>query len=320
VIVQGDPNFREYLEAKFFVDGESLNRRTYTAFVTLLSRMENPFLLDVGTGTASMIRRVIESSPSPRMVLYGVDANRDLLDAGRRQVAELFDDHDFAIKSGDQITTATKGDQVIEVHLVAGDLFDPKLQSSLRKLPFNVVTTHAYMGGVPLEPALALFGEILPKGGLFYSTINYDGTTELLPFFDDRGFEQELLEVYNRSMDGDKTVRRRVEGPPSKNGNGSTTGGSRTGSVLYDRVARSGFSVSGFGSSDWTVFPWHGRYSSQEEIFLNTLLLTMYEEGLRHPHLDRYTLSTWYAERSQSVEERKLSLITHQTDILAVRA
>jgi hypothetical protein len=77
--------------------------------------------------------------------------------------------------------------------------------------------------------------------------------------------------------------------------------------------------VAGFGSSDWSIFPWNGSYSKPEEIFLNALILAIYEEGLRHAELDRYTLSAWYADRSQAIEERSLSLITHQTDILAVK-
>ena len=97
------------------------------------------------------------------------------------------------------------------------------------------------------------------------------------------------------------------------------SGCSRTGSRLYDATVKKGFGIAGFGSSDWAVFPWNRSYTDQEEVFLNSLVLTIYEEGLRHPGLDRYTLSAWYAERSRSIEERELTLITHQTDLLAVR-
>lgn len=321
MIVQGDPNFREYLEARFAVDSQSLNQKTYLGFMKLLSHLPSPVLLDVGTGTAAMIRRIVGSSAASSMVLYGVDSNRDLLEAGRREITGILAGRGYGIKGGDQITTATKDASTIEIRLVPGDLFDERFQVSLRKIPFNVVTCHAFMDAAPLERTLALFAEILPKGGLFYSTLNYDGRTELLPFFENRRFEENLLAAHERSMNDEAALhenRRAAPGVPD----GSLedpSGCSRTGSRLYDATVKKGFGIAGFGSSDWAVFPWNGSYTDQEEVFLNSLVLTIYEEGLRHPGLDRYTLSAWYAERSRSIEERELTLITHQTDLLAVR-
>lgn len=314
----GDSGFREYLEAKFAIDSESLNRKTQSHFATTLARMkERPVLLDLGTGTAAMIRRIIQADVVPNIVLYGVDSNRDLLEAGRHEVTELLKQKGFSITGGDQVITARTDKREIEVHLVTGDIFDERLQAMLERINFNGATTHAFMDVVPLDPILQLLNRMLPKGGLFYSTINYDGTTEMLPFFEDRKFEEKLLTLYNEAMD---------EHPSSGSGRGEgigapigKTGGSRTGSALYDRVLHNGFAITGFGSSDWSIFPWNGSYTKDEEIFLNSLILTMYEEGLRHPELDRYVLSTWYAHRSQSIEERTLSLITHQTDILAIK-
>ncbi len=320
--MQGDQNFREYLEARFAVDSQSLNQKTYAGFTRLLSHIANPILLDVGTGTAAMIRRIVAGVSEMSMVLYGIDSNRDLLEAGRHEIAEILIGHGYAIRGGDQVTTATKGSSTIEIRLVPGDLFDEKLQASLRKIPFNVVTSHAFMDAAPLDQTLSLFADILPKGGLFYSTLNYDGRTELLPFFEDRRFEEELLAVHERTA-GDEPVFQGSRRPSVSEAGGppwSEVGGKRTGSLLYDSTVRKGFNIAGFGSSDWAVFPWGGRYSGMEEVFLNSLVLTIYEEGLRQPGLDRYTLSAWYAERSRSIEERKLALITHQTDMLAVRA
>ena len=316
MIVYGDAGFREYLEAKFSIDSESLNRKTLNQFAVLLKRVNSPVLLDLGTGTGAMIRRIIDADLVPELVFYGIDVNRDLLESGRQQISDLLRAKGFAVKGGDQIVTATKPKHSVEVHLVAGSVFDSKLQATLEAIPFAGVITHAYMDNVPLDSTLQVVHRMLPKGGLFYSTINYDGTTEMLPFFPERAFEQELLAVYNRSMDERPTEH--TNGSGDRRGNGSA-GGSRTGSLLYDRILQNGFGISGFGSSDWSIFPWNKTYTKPEEIFLNSLVLTMYEEGLRHPELDRYTLSAWYADRSQAIEERSLSLITHQTDLLAVR-
>lgn len=301
-----DSYFRDYLEAKMSVDDESLNKRVFSEFTNALSKTSSPIVLDVGTGTGAMIRRIIKSAPLESAVFYGIDASRELLDEARRRIGALLKELGFAVKGGDQIMSASHGARAIEVHLVTGDLFDEKMQGTLEKIGFTGVTSHAFMDIVPVAGTLELFAHLLEKGGLFYSTINYDGTTEFLPFFEDRAFEELLLRVYNRSMD-ERTV---VSKP---------TGGSRTGSRLYDETSKHGFDVIGYGSSDWSVFPWNGDYSRDEEIFLNSLLLTMYEEGLRHPEIDRYPLSAWYAARSEAVEERRLSLLTHQTDLIAVR-
>lgn len=319
LIVYGDAGFREYLEAKFSIDSDSLNRKTHTQFATSLSKMKNPILLDLGTGTGAMIRRLIDGELCPQLVVYGVDANRDLLEVGRQRMVELLKRKGYSVKGGDQIINASNGKRTIEIHLVAGNLFDPKLQATLERIPFNGATTHAFMDIVPLDPTLQMLRRMLPKGGLFYSTINYDGTTEMLPFFEDRGFEQLLLSVYNRSMDERQPEGSRLPANAPGNGEGGRAGGSHTGSDLYDRVLEHGFAITGFGSSDWSIFPWNGSYTEQEAIFLNSLILTIYEEGLRHPELDRYTLSAWYAQRSQAIEECSLSLLTHQTDILAAR-
>jgi len=321
VIVFGDAGFREYLEAKFSIDSESLNRKTHSHFAAALAKMNSPVILDLGTGTGAMIRRIVESELVPEIVLYGIESNRDLLESGRTALSQLLKQKGYAVKSGDQIISATDGRRKVEIHLVAGDIFDSKLQSTLAPIQFTGATSHAFMDIVPLDLTLELVRRMLPKGGVFYSTINYDGTTEMLPFFEDREFEERLFSAYNQSMDERLPVGVAPASVDSAapGGNHRRAGGSRTGSALYDQVLQHGFSITGFGTSDWSIFPWNGSYTDQEEIFLNSLILTIYEEGLRHPELDRYTLSAWYAQRSQAIEERSLSLITHQTDILAAR-
>ncbi len=304
--MQSDSSFRDYLDARISTDGEGINPKIFAHFLSYAKRIERPVILDLGAATGGMIRRMVTSAGLANPVFYRLDPNKDALEEARRQIDLLLEELGFAVRGGDQVLTASKDKRSVEVHLVAGDLFDEKLLASLEKLPLTGVTTHAYMDLVPIDPTVAILSRLLKKGGFFYSTVNYSGTTELLPFFADPGFEQGLLTEYNRSKDG-----RQVGSRPA--------GGSHAGGLLYGAVAGHGFKVTGFGSSDWSVFPWNGSYAPAEETFLNSLLLTIYEEGLRHPAIDRISLAAWYAARSEEIEQRRLSLLTHQTDLLAVK-
>ena len=304
---QGEGGFRDYLEAKISIDDESINKKVFALFAGYLAKLSHPVILDVGTGTGAMIRRIIQNGTVGSAVFYGIDQSKDLLEEARRQLGLLFRERGFSVKGGDQIMTAVRGEQVMEVHLVSGNILDDKFASSLQKIPFDCITCNAFMDVVPTDSSLEVFASLLRAGGFFYATINYDGTTELLPSFEDRSFEEQLLSAYNRSMD-QRTV------------GAKKTGGSRTGSLLFDQVLQHGFSVAGFGSSDWSIFPWNGTYTPQEEVFLNALLLTMYEEGLQQPSVDRYSLSAWYAGRSESVERKLLAFMTHQSDLLALKS
>ena len=304
--MKGDSSIRDYLEARVSTDSEGINHRIFAQLSSYVRKIERPVILDLGAGTGAMIRRIVSSAELANPVFYGLDANRDLLEEARRQIALLLEEMGFSVKGGDQLILAAKDKRSVEVHLMAGDLLDEKLQASLEKLSFAGVTTHAFMDLVPIDSTVAIVARLLEKGGFFYSTINYHGTTELLPLFEDRSFEEGLLSTYNRSMD-----ERRLGSRPE--------GGSRTGALLYGAVAGHDFKITGFGSSDWSIFPWNESYTPAEETFLNSLLLTIYEEGLRHPNIDSYALAAWYAARSDSVERKGLSLLTHHTDLLAVK-
>lgn len=304
--MQSDSSIRNYFEERVSTDSDGVNQKIFGYLSSYVKKIESPVILDIGAGTGAVIRRMVKSAEIANPVFYGLDASRDLLDEARRQIAPLLERMGFAVKGGDQVIIATKDKRSVDVHLVTGDFFDEKLQASLEKLPLSGITTHAFLDLVPIEPTVAIVARLLKKGGFFYSSINYNGATELFPFFEDRSFEERLLSTYNRSMD-----ERRVDSQPA--------GGSRAGGLLYGAVADHGFKIAGFGSSDWSIFPWNGSYTPTEENFLNSLLLTIYEEGLRHSELDRYSLAAWYATRSESVEQKALALLTHQTDLLAIK-
>ncbi len=298
--------FCDYLEAKRSVDDESLHKKTFQRFTDHLKKSGVPIILDVGTGTGAMIRRIVKSSPVAKLSFYGVDESEPLLREAERALGELFRELGYSVSSRAGFISAARGESGVEVRLLRGDILDGRLLPSLSGIPFSAVTANAFMDVVPLAETLAAFKRLMRKGAALYATINYDGTTELLPSFADRSFERLLLAVYNRSMDD-----RRVGSLP--------TGGSRTGTTLYDEAVRQGFAIAGFGSSDWSVFPWDGRYTRDEEVFLRALVETIYDEGLKHGEIAAGALGAWKESRVETVRSGRLALNVHQTDLMALR-
>jgi hypothetical protein len=190
------------------------------------------------------------------------------------------------------------------VRFVAGDILEePFHRGRFGPEPLDAVMAHAFLDIVPLRPALERFRGLLAPAGLLYATITYDGRTTLLPAAAEAGVEERLLEAYDRSMD-----ERRVGGAP--------TGGSRAGTRLLAALPASGFEVAGCGASDWSLYPFGGRYRGGEALFLETILETMHAEGGRQG-LPRASLDAWLDSRLADLRAARLGLIVHQLDVLA---
>jgi hypothetical protein len=170
---------------------------------------------------------------------------------------------------------------------------------------------------MPLERAVAIIRTLLRSDGVFYSTLNYDGLTVLLPEYGEAGFERRLLKIYNRSME-------------KRRSRGGKTGGSVSGRRLYRALEEGGFTILGIGSSDWNVFPSGGAYTEEQKFFLTAILSMIEGEALRFrsgseagdaagadPIVDPKLLAGWYADRLEAVRKDRLALIVHQLDLLA---
>ncbi len=294
-------NLREYIRARIAVDDESLDPRTFARFASLLRGIREPVILDIGSGSSSMIAWIVKESSARKVTIYGIDSDKDLLDQARRESLDLLRSAGFAVRSGDQVVAGTKPERSVEIRFPPGDLFNRGLLDSLEGIAFDGITSRAFFDAVPRGPSLDLVGRLLARGGFFYSTLNASGAVELVPFFEDRELEEAVLAL-------------------DPGGRGARPEGDRSGRALYDELTGMGFAVAGYGSSDWSVFPWNGAYGGDEEILVNALLLSLYEEGLAHASVDRFALAAWYAERSESVERGRLSLMAHRTDILAIKS
>jgi SAM-dependent methyltransferase len=308
-------DYPAYLEAKYAIDSASLNAPLYARFQDRLRRAVDPRILDLGTGTGAMLRRLLELELPGRVQLFGLDRERQNLAAGVDGVENALRSRGYGIGEKKQSPEAnsilgTKGNREIRIELRRGDLLDATVTGKLGS--FDCITAHAFMDLMPLKRAVAIVRTLLAPHGVFYPTLNYDGLTVLLPEYEQADFERRLLRIYDRSME------RRRSG-------GRKTGGALSGRRLYRALLEGGFTVLGIGSSDWNVFPSGGTYSEQQKLFL-AAILSMIEaqarrfrktSGVGKRTIDSKRLSEWYGDRLEAVQKHNLSLIVHQLDLLA---
>jgi len=317
---EGSPNsdFLSYLEAKFAIDTASLNTSLYAQFQDHLRHAVNLRVLDLGTGTGAMLRRILELELSGQVELFGLDQEERILAAGVDRIEQVLLGRGYSIgekrrSPGIKSIRGERGSTDIRVEFLRGDLLDKRIIGKLE--PFDCITAHAFMDLMPLKRAVAIVRTLLRADGVFYPTLNYDGLTVLLPEYEEPGFERRLLQIYNRSME------RRRSG-------GRKTGGSLSGRRLYRALLEGGFSILGVGSSDWNVFPSGGAHAEEQKLFLTAILSMIAGEARRSrtestagtAAVDPKLLADWYAERCEAMENERLSLIVHQLDLLATPA
>jgi SAM-dependent methyltransferase len=296
--------FTEYLEAKFALDSRSLNMDVRGACIErIASRRSHLRWLDVGTGTGAMVRRLLKNGLHAPLSVTALDADAGLLAIASSKLVTDLEDAGYRTRLHGVGIEARRADHHVAVHLPCCSLFDYQPGSPAA---FDLITAHALMDILPLEAALSCFSAWLAPGGVLYVTLNYDGDTALVPVYDDEAFESALLAEYDASME-----RRRVRG--------EATGGARSGRRLLTALFRMGFDVIAYGSSDWNVTPFEGRYRDRDADVLRALLGFVRDEGERAASIDRASLTHWHAAREVAIGRGQLGMIVHQLDVLATR-
>ncbi|MBN1835183.1 MAG: class I SAM-dependent methyltransferase [Spirochaetales bacterium] len=309
-------DFDAYLEAKIEVDDRSLHPRLFSAVCGRIRSLESPRILDVGTGTGAMLRRLLGRAVGERGELVGLDPEGRSLTVASRRIARELETRGHRVEVGprtDKIgftgSAAVLSAGALGVRLVCGGLLEDGLSARPGGRRFDVVTAHAFLDLLPIEAALRAIRGLLRPGGWLYATINYDGLTALLPPYGDPEFERRLLECYDRSME------KRLAG-------GKSTGGRFSGRRLCRTLPGCGYAIRDVGPSDWMVFPGPRGHSRGRRTFLRTLLAFIAGEGLgatglEPERLDPASVRRWYAQRLEAVDGGKLALMTHQLDVLA---
>ena len=313
-------DFPAYLEGKFAIDTASLNAPLYARFQDFLRHTVNPRILDLGTGTGAMLRRIIKLELTGQVELIGLDREDQNLAAGADRIEQALRSGGYTLREKREsaetkpIRAERRGTE-IRVEFLRGDILDTRITGKLE--PFDCITAHAFMDLMPLKRTVSIIRTLLSSDGVFYPTINYDGLTVLLPEYEEPALERRLLRIYNRSME-----QRRI--------GGRKTGGSLSGRRLYQALEEGGFAILGIGSSDWNVFPSGGAYTEEQKLFLTAILSMIEREARRFRTrsevgvpagsdllVEPKLLADWHADRLEAVRNDRLALIVHQLDLLA---
>ncbi len=293
--------FVDDLNAKYALDSRSLNPLAYQTLLTELRGQPSLRWLDLGTGTGAMIHRLVSELPAPVIDILGIDNNHQVLAKALPTTRQRFKDQGYTVVQSDPSIQAHSDSQSLSLQFVCQDLLSAANDSAQS---LDLITTHAFMDVVPLKQTVAVIADRLVDGGLFYSTLNYDGETTLFPLYQDAKFEQKILAHYDQTMEN-----RRVTGQP--------TGGAQSGRKLITALQQNDFDVITYGSSDWNLTPLRGGYQDQDQICILALIDMIHGEAKNHIELNSEKLAQWYQDRAQRVQDQQLGMIVHQLDILA---
>jgi protein-L-isoaspartate O-methyltransferase len=288
----------DYLQAKFALDERSLNREVRAAFLDALRSLPQIECLDVGAGTCATMRRLLNSGLTTPLSLTALDRDPVLLDIARQEAAGWLRALGLEPRT-EEGAIRTQGERITAIRFAAGELKDFRPDR-----PYNVITAHAFLDIVPLPGALRMFTAWLQPGGYLYASINYDGDTTFVEMYDDADFEARLLDHYNHSME-----RRRVDG--------QVTGGAYCGRRLYGLLPEYGFEIIAHGSSDWNIAPWEGEYRDGDALCLKALLEMIRGEGQSSGLFRPGELGRWHEDRMRLLQQRRLQLNVHHSDLLA---
>ena len=301
-------SYPRYLAAKKSVDDRALNRQVFGTLVQALGpRQESGPLafLEVGCGIGTMVERLWDWGILTNANYTAVDLLPENIAAAQTRLPA------FARERGLELREMGKNDwelsspgRSLRLTLEALDAFDFAAREAGRAA-WDVLVAHAFLDLVDLDTALPRLLALFKPGGCFYCTLNFDGATMFLPPLGP-DLDSLIETLYHQTMD-----ERRVDGSPS--------GSSRTGRLLFSALPKFGGRLLAAGSSDWVVFPGPDGYPQDEAYFLHYLVHTV-EEALRgHPRLPAKALHEWTSSRHRQIEQRELVYIAHQLDFFGIK-
>lgn len=169
-----------YLEAKRRLDDRALNRTVLAAFADALP--EEPTILEVGSGTATMPERLFECGVIESGRWIAVDSHAEAIEAARSRLAGRSD----ASVTGDWVTIGG-----LEVGVAVADAFEYAAGLDGR---VDAVVGSAFFDIVDAERAVSALG---PITDLVYAPITYDGETAFEPDDDE---DEAVLDRYETHM------------------------------------------------------------------------------------------------------------------------
>ncbi len=293
-----------YLDAKYPLDSRSLNRDVLENLAQALAAKPHLRCLDFGTGTGAMAKRLIDLNQCASLEIIGLDTDSSLLDTAAERSAQRLGELGFETRRSEHGIVARRKTRTVRIRFECASALDWNPGQGGGN--FDLITAHAFMDIVPLQPLVEKSLNLLVPAGYFYTTLNYDGDTALIPVYADEVYERKILGQYDLSME----IRR---------SNGMATGGAHSGRRLAGVFTTAGFELCSYGSSDWNITPVNGAYRDHDALCLKSLLAMIRGEASASLRFGSESLAAWYSDRCRAVDAGSLGMIVHQLDILALR-
>ena len=285
----------EFLAAKKSVDDRSLNKNVWDAMLKNLAQIRHPQIIEIGSGTGTMLTRLLEAVPPNFTAYTAIDREQQLINESRKNLEKWAFENNASYT--DNILTTESGKIIVD--FVTDDI-DNFLEKNGDKKGYDLLIANAFLDLVDIPRILpGLFGIIKP-GGMFYFSINYDGRTDIEPVIDQE-LDAKIIELYHKTMD------QRVI-------NGIKCCTRYSGLLLFREIVNNKGMVMEAGSSDWCVFPYENKYRFNEGYFLHYIISTIKNALCNEPSLSAEMLDEWITRRHQQVDRGELVFITHQLD------
>ncbi len=297
--------FLKYLATKKAIDDRSINKRVWDTLRESVAKSQLKGFIKIfeaGCGIGTMIERIVDWKPAPRVLYTGIDASSECITEALNRLRRLCTETGLELveeKSGR--LTLQNQEFSLTLELITSDLFDYLPENSTPG-SWDLLMAHSFLDLVDITKAMPLFLSVVRPEGLVYFTLNFDGLTAFEPVID-RTLDGEIVRLYHETMD-----RRLVKGRP--------TGGSRTGRSLLGLLKDHHVRILDSGSSDWICVAEEKVYGMDEAFFLHFIVDTVGEALSGHPRLDRERFSRWLEQRHRQIESGRLIFIAHQLDVV----
>jgi SAM-dependent methyltransferase len=295
--------YTRYLSSKKTVDDRALNHGVVERLRAEIAALgaSRVRVLEIGGGLGTMAARLIDWGLLGRAEYELLDVDADLLSNARAWLLAWAQSRGF-VAQADGAGITVRGQPAIDVsvrflHAELGQFLQERSPGSARA---DLIIANALLDLVEVPVILPRLFELVVPGGLYFSTINYDGETIFEPEHPD---DERFMRVYHRSMD--ERVRY-----------GRAAGDSKTGRHLFWHLPAAGATILAAGSSDHVVHGRKGRYPADEAVFLHQIVSFVDEELRKHTEIDAAALAAWVALRRHQIEQGELVYIAHQLDFV----
>ncbi|HMK36657.1 MAG TPA: class I SAM-dependent methyltransferase [Desulfomonilaceae bacterium] len=299
-----DYSFTRYLSAKRTVDDRGLNKSVWQSLVRAVSEHGPGRLnvLEMGAGIGTMVERALDWGLIHQADYTAIDSVPENIIEAEARLRRWGKKNGYSLSDeGMRSLRLTNSDHDVLVNLETADVLEFMKRDASRRR-WDLLIANAFLDLVDVPATLPDVLAMLKPGGLFYFTINFDGSTIFQPDIDPE-LDARIEALYHATMDSRIT-------------DGKLSGDSRTGRHFFQHARSAGVAVLEAGSSDWVVFPGAGGYPEDEAYFLHFIVHTMGLALSELHELDPDHFAAWIRERHAQIDSRQLVYIAHQMDFL----